>query len=95
MKKIGPAPDILVLLLSPVLKYFLPSFTSGNISDLNVNDKEPLCFKALLEAMEQQSISVAKAGVVCSLPARYRNLESRCSVTARCSAHVVCSLPAR
>lgn len=27
-------------------------------------------FQALLESMEQQSITVAKSGVICSLPAR-------------------------
>jgi len=29
-----------------------------------------ILFQALLESMEQQSITVAKSGVICSLPAR-------------------------
>lgn len=42
----------------------------AGICGIDEFDKMGNQHQALLEAMEQQSISLAKAGVVCSLPAR-------------------------
>jgi DNA helicase MCM8 len=43
---------------------------NNGIACIDELDKMPNDLDALLEAMEQQQISVAKAGIVCSLPAR-------------------------
>ena len=51
-----------------VFVYF--SAVPVGICGIDEFDKMGNQHQALLEAMEQQSISLAKAGVVCSLPAR-------------------------
>jgi DNA helicase MCM8 len=43
---------------------------NNGVACIDELDKMPNDLDALLEAMEQQQISVAKAGIVCSLPAR-------------------------
>ena len=43
---------------------------NNGIACIDELDKMPNDLDALLEAMEQQQISIAKAGIVCSLPAR-------------------------
>ena len=50
--------------------FLLYSTLIVGICGIDEFDKMGNQHQALLEAMEQQSISLAKAGVVCSLPAR-------------------------
>lgn len=45
-------------------------FSSPGLCCIDEFDKLGQQQQALLEAMEQQSVSIAKAGIVCSLPAR-------------------------
>lgn len=45
-------------------------FVSPGVCCIDEFDKMGNQHQALLEAMEQQSISLAKAGIVCTLPAR-------------------------
>lgn len=57
--------------VSPLSCFFYSlCFSSPGLCCIDEFDKLGHQQQALLEAMEQQSVSMAKAGIVCSLPAR-------------------------
>lgn len=80
--KIGNTDDTLALVTEVFEKKRLPFFVSSvsffyslcfsspGLCCIDEFDKLGQQQQALLEAMEQQSVSMAKAGIVCSLPAR-------------------------
>lgn len=59
-----------ILTLSLFFFFYIVCVFSPGLCCIDEFDKLGHQQQALLEAMEQQSVSMAKAGIVCSLPAR-------------------------